>query len=145
MDSVSLSPLDDDLFGHNQDDHLQSFHQATLAYPGSEAENFSVASMAETPTSAVQKSHNSSDCHVSSKISDWAVVTLQRALKDRGIPFHRTDNKAKLINSLMSACHGRSVNTSALPDDIILLIPFTRHNVSTSIKGPAHTHPPPQN
>ena len=30
-------------------------------------------------------------------ISDWTVASLQKAPRDKGIPFHRTDNKAKLL------------------------------------------------
>ncbi len=55
MDFISLSLLNDDLFGQNQDGHRLSFRQATLAYPGSEAKNFYAAVMPETPTSVIQK------------------------------------------------------------------------------------------
>ncbi len=79
----------------------------------------------------------SPNCQTASKISDWTVATLQRALKDRGIPFHRTDNKAKPFNSLMSASHSSSVHTCTLPDDVTMPTPSMHRNASTSLKGPA--------
>lgn len=54
----------------------------------------------------------SPDRQPSLKISKWTVATLQRAVKVRGIPFHREDNKPKLFSTVMSACRGHSVNTS---------------------------------
>ena len=47
--------------------------------------------------------HRFPGCLPDSKISDWTVVTLHKTLKEKGIPFHRSDNKAKLFNKLMSA------------------------------------------
>ena len=37
-------------------------------------------------------------------ISDWTVASLQKAPRDKGIPFHRTDNKAKLFKILTTEC-----------------------------------------
>ncbi|CAK6967121.1 serine/arginine repetitive matrix protein 1-like [Scomber scombrus] len=54
-----------------------------------------------------------------SKISDWTVATLHKVLRERGIHFHRTDNKAKLFDSLMAACCSCSCsNTGVLPGDV---------------------------
>ncbi len=53
MDSISLTLSDDDLFGYRED-HLQRFRQATPVYSVSEAKQVSIASVPETPTSAIQ-------------------------------------------------------------------------------------------
>ncbi|CAK6983869.1 serine/arginine repetitive matrix protein 1-like, partial [Scomber scombrus] len=54
-----------------------------------------------------------------SKISDWTVATLHKVMRERGIHSHRTDNKAKLFDSLMAACCSRSCfNTGVLPGDV---------------------------
>ena len=47
-------------------------------------------------------------------ISDWTVASLQKAPRDKGIPFHRTDNKANFSKS--SRQHAaRAVPTAASP------------------------------
>ncbi|CAK6977074.1 serine/arginine repetitive matrix protein 1-like [Scomber scombrus] len=57
---------------------------------------------------------------LSSKISDWTVATLHKVLRERGIHFHSTDNKAKLFDILMAACCSRSCSsTGVLLGDVI--------------------------
>ncbi|KAL7390214.1 hypothetical protein ABVT39_017132 [Epinephelus coioides] len=54
-----------------------------------------------------------------SKMTNWTVATLQNTVRDKSIPFHCTDNKVKLFNLLMSACHGRrSAGSSPLLHDV---------------------------
>lgn len=52
---VSLSPSDNELFGQNQDDRVQSFHQPMPADPETDDENFSTASVPEALLSVIQK------------------------------------------------------------------------------------------
>ena len=56
-------------------------------------------------------------------------ITLQKNLKDKGIVFHQTGNKAKLFSTLMSAC---SISTSSLPGEVVKRTPTRR---DTPIKG----------
>ena len=85
------------------------------------------------------------DSRPSAKISDWTVATLQKTLRDKGIQFHRTDNKTKLFNHLTSARHAHSsADTSSLPDDVITHTPTARRDVNAPIKGPVQLNPPIQ-
>ena len=52
-------------------------------------------------------------------ISDWTVASLQKAPGDKGIPFHRTDNKAKLFKILTTArCTSSSDSSESSSGDV---------------------------
>ena len=65
-------------------------------------------------------------------ISDWTVASLQKALRDKGIPFHRTDNKAKLLKILKTArCTSSSDSDESSSGDVIA----QRHGIATPVGG----------
>ena len=65
-------------------------------------------------------------------ISDWTVASLQKALRDKSIPFHRTDNKAKLFKILTTAgCTNSSGNNESSSADVIT----QRRDVTAPVKG----------
>ena len=93
---------------HNRHSQLQSPHHrqpASFTAPGHSQQRTRHASRTE-PRSEMEP-----------ELRRWAVIQLQRFLKENGIHFHRNDNKARLFNlyKAYSSTTARTTRHTALP------------------------------